>query len=268
MRVARGRYVLLLNSDTQLPHGGLAPVLRFADENEDAAVVGCAARYPNGYPQSTCFRFYNLEYCVIVALGLNRLFPHAAIFNRHRYAGLDQTKAQEVDIVAGVFMLVRREALKEVGMLDTSYFMYGEDAEWCWRFGRAGWKVVYFPDVEIIHHHGASASQQRALMERELRRSQLLFIDRIRGWPTAWLANVILAGGDLARSPWWVFQWFRQRCGDGKSSPGSHRIHLRRLLFHLSGLVQPSWRSNGLGSSRTIACLRGSERRRDRGLRT
>ncbi|HUW84183.1 MAG TPA: glycosyltransferase family 2 protein [Phycisphaerae bacterium] len=260
MRLARGRYILLLNSDTQLPAGTLACVVRFADEKEDVGVVGCAARYPDGRPQSTCFRFYNLQYFLIVALGLHRLFPRALFFNRHRYKGLDQTKVQEVDIVAGVFMLVRREALHEVGMLDTSYFMYGEDADWCWRFCRAGWKVVFFPGAEIIHHHGASASQQRSIMERELRRSQLFFVDRAHGWPAAWLANVILAGGDLARSPWWILQWVFRRSKRDSGPPASQWVHLRRLLFHLGGLLQPSWRSDALSPSRGSARSEGTGR--------
>ena len=180
LAVALGRYVLLLNSDTIIMDNAVAKTIEFADHHPEAAVMGCRVLNLDRTLQPTCFMFPSIVNMLLSSSYLYKLFPHNRIFGRERMTWWDRSDVHEVDVVTGCFMLVRREAVGQVGMMDERFFMYGEETDWCYRFRQAGWKVLFTPTPEIIHLGRASSKQRRPEMILQLRGSILLFFKKHR----------------------------------------------------------------------------------------
>ncbi len=199
MRIAEGRYLLLLNSDTRVLDGAIAKSVRFADAHPDAGIVGCRTLRETGLVQFNCYRFPSLFNLALSLTGLPRCFPRNRFFGRHRFTWWDYDTPRIVDAVAGCFMLARREAVAEVGLMAEDYFMYSEDTDWCWRFKRHGWKTMYTPDAVIEHVRAGSSSKAATNMYVIERRSLLMFLERKSGTLTRWIANAMFAAGALTR---------------------------------------------------------------------
>lgn len=180
MVVAQGRYVLLLNSDTIVLDKAIEKVVDFADTHPEAAVVGCRVLNPDKLLQPTCFRYPSILYMILSTTYLYKIFPKNKFFGREGMTWWDRSDTREVDVVTGCFMLVRHEALEQVGMMDEQFFMYGEETDWCYRFKQAGWKVMFMPDAEIIHIGGQSSKKVATEMSLQLWGSILLFIKKHR----------------------------------------------------------------------------------------
>ncbi len=160
---SRGRAVLLLNPDTQIPPGGLADLVATLAEHPEAGVVGPKLVRDDGSMHLACRRSFPSPSVAFYRLsGLSRRFPASPRFGRYNLTFLDPDLEVEVDSVCGAAMLLRREAIRDAGLLDERFFMYGEDLDWCWRIKEAGWTVRYVPSVVVRHVHGA-ASRKRAL---------------------------------------------------------------------------------------------------------
>lgn len=203
MLIAQGRYILLLNPDTVILDQAIDKTIKFAEENPDAAVIGVRNDDKDGQLTPNCFMFASVQNLIISLLGLHRLFPKNRLFGRERLTWWNYLSVKEVDVVAGCFMLVHREALSQVGGLDERYFMYGEEMDWCWRFKKAGWKVLYYPDARIIHYGGLSASQNPQEMRKELQRSFLLFIERRQGKMARIIARILFIISGIIRLFFW-----------------------------------------------------------------
>jgi GT2 family glycosyltransferase len=111
----------------------------------------------------------------------------------------DLSEIQEVDVVLGAFMLVRRETIEDVGALDESFFMYSEEVDWCYRMKEQGWRVYYVPLVEAIHVGGGSVNQVKADMVLELYRSRIAFFRRHYGRLNVRLYKLLLAAASVPR---------------------------------------------------------------------
>ncbi len=161
------RYALLLNSDTEVPPDAFARIVAFADAEQGAGVVGPKLVRPDGRLDLACRRsFPTPAVSAYHVTGLSRVFPRNRRFGRYNLTYLNPDETAEVDSVVGAFMLVRREAVRDVGLLDESFFMYGEDLDWAFRIKEAGWKVYYYPEVTVLHVKRASSRQNpRARVE-------------------------------------------------------------------------------------------------------
>jgi len=157
--IAHGRYVLLLNSDTIVLDGAIQRTVAYADKNIDAAVVGCRVLNPDLTLQHSCFMFPSLLNWFLSASYLYKIFPRSRFFGREQMTWWLRTDEREVDVVTGCFMMVRREAIADVGTMDEDFFMYAEETDWCYRFKARGWTNRFTPDAEIIHIGGASAAK-------------------------------------------------------------------------------------------------------------
>jgi len=176
MRVARGRYLLLLNSDTIVNSDTLDVMLRFMDEHPRVGVSGCKIVLPDGRLDKACKRgFPTPSASFYYAFGFSRLFPHNPKYNGYQLGHLDPDVSQPIDCLVGAFMLVRREAVDRVGMLDEAFFMYGEDIDWCYRIKQAGWENWYHPVVRITHYKGASSRRKPVKIVYEFHRAMYLF---------------------------------------------------------------------------------------------
>jgi len=204
MAIARGRYVLLLNSDTLVLDQAITKIVSFADDNPKVAVIGCRVLNPDKTLQPTCFMFPSILNMFLSSSYLYKLFPRSRFFGRERMTWWNRDDIKEVDVVTGCFMLVRPEAIKQVGMMDEQFFMYGEETDWCYRFKQAGWKVVFAPVGEIIHFGGRSAKLHPGPVLLQLRGSILCFIKKHRSRMQYVLACVLVSAFFTLRVPVWA----------------------------------------------------------------
>ncbi len=232
--VAGGRYVLLLNSDTVVLDGAIAAAVRFADAHPRAGIVGCHTRGPTGNLQYNCYLFPSLLNLALSLTQLQTLFWHHRFFGRSRFGWWDYKSVREVDAIAGCFMLARKAAVDQVGPMCEDYFMYSEDTDWCWRFHRAGWKVLYTPDATIRHLGRCSSSQAAMEMRLLERRSLLIFLEKKSGKLARWVANLMFCVASLARLP---ILGVQRLIGGRAAESASQQWALSRaaLRFHFCG---------------------------------
>lgn len=93
--------------------------------------------------------------------GLSKLFPNNERFGRYNLTYLNENETYEVDSLVGAFMMVRSTTIHEVGLLDETFFMYGEDIDWCYRIKKDNWKIIYYSDAKIVHYKGASSNRKK-----------------------------------------------------------------------------------------------------------
>lgn len=160
IRISNGQYVLLLNPDTVVEENTFEKVLHFMDEHPEAGGLGVKMIDGQGrfLPESKrglptpMVSFYKI-------FGLSRLFPKSKKFGRYHLGFLDNNQVHEIDVLAGAFMLMRKETLDKVGLLDETFFMYGEDIDLSYRIILGGYKNYYFPETTIIHYKGESTKK-------------------------------------------------------------------------------------------------------------
>ncbi len=156
LRETESRYVLILNADAWLVGDALARLVAFADAHPRAAVVAPRLRNPDGSLQRSVRGFPTLWRLATEYLFLRKLAPHSEALNGFYAGGFDHESVREAEFVMGAALLVRREAIAEVGPADESFFLFSEEVDWCYRFEQAGWQVWFTPDAEVVHVGGAS----------------------------------------------------------------------------------------------------------------
>ena len=184
-----GRYVLILNADAWLVGDALAELVAFADEHPEAAVVGPRLTNPDGSLQRSVRGFPTVWRLATEYFFLRKLAPRSRLLNAFYGAGFAHDEVREADFLMGACLLVRREAIAEIGTLDESFFLFSEETDWCYRFAQAGWKVLFFPGAECVHVGGASHGGR---MFRENLRGHLRFLAKHRGPRTAERARTVL----------------------------------------------------------------------------
>jgi hypothetical protein len=195
------RYALLLNPDTVVPPDGLRAMLARMDSDPGIGVAGPRLVMLDGRLDLACRRsFPTPEIMFWRVIGLSKVFPRSKRFGRYNLTYLDEHVEIEVDCVVGAFMLVRRDVIASVGLLDEQFWMYGEDIDWAYRIKAAGWKVLYHPAVTVLHVKRA-ASRQNPRTQLEFERASWLFYrkhylsttPRVIHW--AVVAGLVLRGG-------------------------------------------------------------------------
>ena len=173
---ARGRTLLLLNPDTLVQEDTVSTMLRFFRENEDVGMAGCRIIKPDGSLELACRRSFPSPWVSFTKLsGLSSLFPKSPLFARYNLTYLSEDESYEVDAISGSFMMFRGEVYEAIGGLDESYFMYGEDLDYCYRTQKAGWKLAYVPDTKIIHYGGESTKRSSIDAHAEFYRAMQVF---------------------------------------------------------------------------------------------
>jgi GT2 family glycosyltransferase len=192
-------YALLLNPDTVLPPDGLAEMVAFMEAQPDAGAAGPRLYLEDGSLDLACRRtFPTPDVAIPRFLGLAKAFPNSRRFARYNLTFLDEYETAEVDSVVGAFMLVRGKAIAQVGLLDEQFFMYGEDLDWARRLKAGGWKVYYYPKVEVLHVKRA-ASRQSPRAQFEFYRAMLLFYRKYDRANTPWYSHLVIMFGLLVK---------------------------------------------------------------------
>lgn len=193
------RFALLLNSDTELPPDALTEMVGFMDHHPQAGVAGPKLVRPDGSLDLACRRsFPTPEVSFYRMTGLSRLFPDSRRFGRYNLTYLDPDQQAEVDSVVGAFMLVRREAIEDVGLMDETFFMYGEDLDWAYRMKEAGWRAYYNPAVTVLHVKKAS-TRQNPQAQVAFYRAMDIFYRKHFAAETPWWLHGLITGAVTAR---------------------------------------------------------------------
>jgi GT2 family glycosyltransferase len=157
IRAAKGKYLCLINSDVNVPPECLQTIYDFMEQHPTVGVAGPRMLTPDGLMARSYMRFPTLWNCLCNALFLDLVFKGSRRFGGVLMTDFDGEKTSEVDVLNGWFLVVRRQALDLVGLLDESFFMYGEDIDWSYRFHHAGWRRAYFAGARALHYGGASS---------------------------------------------------------------------------------------------------------------
>lgn len=212
---ASGRYVLLLNPDTEVVGDALAKMVAYMDANPEVGALGGQLLYPDGVVQSSRRRFPTLATGYFESTWLEPFAPRG-LLERYYVQDRPDDVISEVDWVVGACLLVRREAIEQVGVMDAAYFMYSEELDWCRRIKGAGWRVVYFPEAQIIHHEGKSSEQVVTSRHIYFQRAKLRYFRKYHGRLACWFLRVFLLKG---------YVW--QICVEGAKGLVGHKRALR-----------------------------------------
>lgn len=156
IKIAQGNYIILMNSDIYFTNPYLLHrLLELMDNNPDVGLGGPALLNPDGSLQPSCKKELTLWRTLWEALGIKYL-PFRSFFEGTEIEGPLNAERQDVDTLAGAFWIVRRAVIEEIGLLDETFFFYGEDVDYCKRVRDAGWKVSIFPSIKVFHVGGAS----------------------------------------------------------------------------------------------------------------
>lgn len=214
LRISRGRYCLLLNSDTIVLPAALDTMVEVMDARPSVGVLTClmyttraletvSISFSDTFPTPTILVLNDL----VGLTGLRKLFPQSRLIQRCVWTGRHPEQEQEVGHVSGACMMVRREAMQAVGLLDEAYFFSMEETDWCYRIKQQGWQVYYTPRAQIVHLGQGSRSlraDQRALYYKSI----CTFLRKHYGWRSVvvyrvWYFCVI---NPLQR----LYGWYRQ----------------------------------------------------------
>ncbi len=160
IKLARGRCTLFLNPDIVVRQNALDKMINFLKANKNIGIIGPKLLYPNGNLQLSCRSFYNIRTIILRRTFLAKLFPNSKLLKHHLMLEYSHDKIQEVDWVFAACLMVRREVLNEVGYFDEGYRMYFEDVDLCYRMKKAGYKVCYYPEAVVTHHHRRDSAQR------------------------------------------------------------------------------------------------------------
>ena len=204
MEIAKGRYVLLLNSDTIVLDNAIGKTAQFADKHPTAAVVGCKILSIDKTLRRDCFLYPSALNMFLSATYLNKIFAKNRFFGREYMTWWDFDEVREVQTICGCFALVRKEAIDQVGFMDPIYFVYGDDPDWCYRFKKNGWKIMFTPDAEIIHLGGQNTKKAADRFLLQLYGSKLIFVRKHLGKLSFLFTRLATGLFFLIRVPYWT----------------------------------------------------------------
>jgi GT2 family glycosyltransferase len=166
LREPDSEFVLLLNPDTELRDGALESCLARMDADPAIGMVGCKLVLPSGELDHACKRSFPTPLSALAHFtGVGRSDSAPARLSRYRATDLGEDEPGPVDAVNGAFMLVRSDAIRDVGPLDEGYWLYMEDLDWCYRFWQRGWSVFYEPSGVVLHVKGGSSGERRGFRQ-------------------------------------------------------------------------------------------------------
>jgi len=163
---SNGKWILILNPDIEVNPGSIDSLIEFMERTPDTGIAASKLVYPDGTLQHSCRRFYTLSALILRRTFLGKIFPNARPLREHLMLDYDHEKPRKVDWVIGACMMVRREALNNVGKMDERFFLYFEDLDWCYRMAKHGWAVYYVPQSVMVHRYERSSA--RAIINRPL----------------------------------------------------------------------------------------------------
>lgn len=161
LRIAKGRYVLLLNSDAYLLDDTLEKTLKYMENNPECGILGVKLISEDGSMQPSARNLPDPLSKFLVMSGLSDRYPGSRFFGSPDYKWWNHQEVKEVGWVPGAYFLIRKDVINEIGLLDERYFMYFEEIDYCLHAARSDWKVVFYPDARVIHLGGQSSARTK-----------------------------------------------------------------------------------------------------------
>jgi GT2 family glycosyltransferase len=206
MKLAKGKYVCLINPDVNVLSGCLSNMYRFMEMNRDIGLLGPAMLGRNGRVLRSGMRFPTLWNTLLRSLAADSFLKQRlnGTWLMHDFAF---NELRDMEVLNGWFWMARREAVRDVGPLDASFFMYGEDMDWCTRLRAAGWRVVFYPEAAAVHYGGGSSSNDPLRFSLEKERAQLQYWQKYHGRTSFMLFVTALCLGHALRVLGWGLIW-------------------------------------------------------------
>jgi GT2 family glycosyltransferase len=220
LQEARGRHVLLLNTDTLVHDRVLPTAVAWLDRNPNVGVMGPRVLNEDGTMQPSCSAFPSLGHLAMQTLGLTRFKR----WDTYRLTGWNRDTERKVDVISGAAMFVRASAMRQVGLLDEAFFFYGEETDWCHRFAKHGWDLVFVPIPEITHFGNGSAAKlnhhRDVLMTEGTTRLHL----KHGGLGAGLVCFSLLATHNVTRAVFWSLLSLLKRPGAGARAKHFFRV--------------------------------------------
>jgi len=179
LREAEGRYLLLLNTDIVVHDDAIAKSATYMDGHPDAGVLGVQVLLPDGRLDHACHRgFPTPRASFYYFSGIARRHPDDPRYTGYTLSHLPQDTTHAVDTVMGAYMMIRRETMDLIGVLDEDYFMYSEDVDYCYRAKEAGWEIVYYHEAAATHYKYGSRGKRRTQTIRDFHDSMWIFYQK------------------------------------------------------------------------------------------
>jgi len=186
LKVAKGKYILFLNSDTQVISNAIEIMVDFMEKNPNIGASGCKLLYPNAKLQHSCRMFPNFCVYLLITLGIRHLIPNAKIFRRYLMLDWDYNEIREVDQLMGAFIMTSRKVINRIGGFDERFWMYFEEVDFCYRVKKANWRIVFNPRAKIIHYLSQSGKQwTRFKKTKEAQISMRKYFKKHHSWMEA-----------------------------------------------------------------------------------
>lgn len=191
---SQGRYILLLNPDTEFTLGGITEMIKLMDANPLIGICGPKTVDSQGRIHYSARSFPSYLTAISSSQSiLNKLFPHNPLSSEYLLKDMDRNKETEVDWVSGSCLLAKKEVFDKIGLLDERFFMYVEDVDVCYRAKKAGFTVYYFPHTVVVHHIGKSTEKRKLQMLVEHHRGMYHFY-RKHNQPNILIKGIVLFG--------------------------------------------------------------------------
>lgn len=216
LRIATGRHVLLLNSDTLVHDGVIDASIGYMDEYPDIGVMGCRVLNADGTVQTTCSRFPTLVNLILLTTGLFKV-PGLSVARRYRMDDWQRDDERDVEVVSGCYLLARRSAIEAVGLLDEDFFFFGEETDWCRRFLAHGYVVRFAPVGTITHFGGGSSKSLNSKRDLMLSEATIRLHRKHGGVFAAAAAWTILLVFNTSRLAYWSLKSLAQCSGADRS---------------------------------------------------
>ncbi len=225
--VARGRHVLLLNSDTVVHGDVLGRSVAWLDARPEVGAMGCRVLNTDGTVQLTCSMYPSVLNQLLQASGLWRL-RRPRFFGRFLMTDWGRDSERAVDTISGCYLLVRRRVIDEVGPLDEAFFFFGEETDWCRRMRDAGWKLMFAPVGEITHYGSASVRKLNHRRDVMLTEAKVRLHRKHGGVVPAAVVWLIAGLFNSSRAAFWNL---RRALGDRRAEERAR--HFRGVVAHL-----------------------------------
>jgi GT2 family glycosyltransferase len=242
LALSHGRYVLFLNPDTEVVGDALATMVVYMEAHPEIGALGPQLRYADSSLQPSRRRFPTFTTALFESTPLAWHWPNNPWARRYRLADRPDDAAQQVDWVVGAALLVRRQALDQVGGFDESYFMYSEELDLCRRIKAAGWQIAYLPTAQIIHYEGRSSEQVVAARHIRFQTSKVRYFRKFHGALAAEALRIFLLAA-------FAVEWLLEAA---KWLLGSKRPLRQERLVAYAGLLASGLRSSIGETSRQV----------------
>ncbi|MFL6216335.1 MAG: glycosyltransferase family 2 protein [Blastocatellia bacterium] len=236
MRVARGQFFFLLNSDTLIFDDAIQRLIKFIAADSRIGIAGCKLLFEDRTLQSSCSRFPSLRVTLLEDLMLYKFLPRRLQGELLLGGYWPHDRARDVDAVWGAAMMVRRQVFEQTGGFDERIFMYGEDLEWCMRVRDCGWRITFTPDAAIIHLNHKSSEKKYGDERIDLCHKRAYEIYRRRAGLAAMLLMMLIKTfGALVRASYFGLRAM-SKGGMQDYFNAQAKVHSRSLRYHLRAL--------------------------------